>query len=315
MTTATEAGPLPGADAEAIRFRGVTKEYGTVRAVDRIDLSVRRGETVALLGPNGAGKSTSINMLLGLLPPDSGEITVFGKTPERAMRAGLVGAMLQEGRPVARLTVRELVDFIRRTYPDPLPLDELLRLARLSDLAGRRASKLSGGQIQRVRFALAIAGDPDLVVLDEPTAALDVEARRDLWAALHDYADRGKSVLFSTHYLQEADEVADRIIVISGGVVVADGSSADIKSRISGRTISIDAGACPMDVLERLPMVTSVEVRGDRVFLRSTDSDATVVALAVEDAVRNLEVTSGGLEEAFIALTHDRRTDNPKAEL
>ncbi|MFF4251867.1 ABC transporter ATP-binding protein [Streptomyces sp. NPDC001663] len=291
----------------AVVFKGVVKEYGSVRAVDGIDLTIRRGETVALLGPNGAGKSTTINMLLGLFPPDSGTIEVFGKKPELAMRAGHLGAMLQEGKMIPRVSVRELVDFVRQTYRDPLPLAEVLELAELTKIADQKVDRLSGGQAQRVRFALALAGDPDLVVLDEPTAALDVESRRELWAAMQRYAQRGNTVLFSTHYLEEADDSADRVVVIAAGQVVADGTTSQIKSMVEGRTVSFVPRGGRREGYELLPGVGSVEFQGGRVHLRTTDSDQTVHALARADAFTDLEVSGVGLEEAFIALTHRTR--------
>ncbi|MEI5099104.1 ABC transporter ATP-binding protein [Streptomyces sp. PmtG] len=290
----------------AVVFRGVVKKYGDVRAVDGVDLTIARGETVALLGPNGAGKSTAIGMLLGLFPQDEGTIEVFGKKPELAMRAGHLGAMLQEGKMIPRVSVRELVDFVRRTYTQPLPLAEVLDLAQLTKLAHRKVDRLSGGQAQRVRFALALAGDPDLVVLDEPTAALDVESRRELWDAMRRYADRGNTVLFSTHYLEEADDSADRVVVIASGKVVADGTPHQIKNMIEGRTVSfVPQGTA--DRYELLPGVTSVEFHSGRVHLRTTESDQTVHALARADAFTDLEVSGVGLEEAFIALTHQAR--------
>ncbi|AGS69498.1 ABC transporter ATP-binding protein [Streptomyces collinus] len=291
----------------AVVFEGVVKAYGDVRAVDGIDLTIHRGETVALLGPNGAGKSTTIGMLLGLFPPDEGTVEVFGKKPELAMRAGHLGAMLQEGKMIPRVSVRELVDFVRGTYRDPLPLQEVLELAELTAIADRKVDRLSGGQAQRVRFALALAGDPDLVVLDEPTAALDVESRRELWAAMQRYARRGNTVLFSTHYLEEADDSADRVIVIAAGRVVADGTTSQIKSMVEGRTVSFAPRGGPSDGYDLLPGVTAVEFHGGRVHLRTTDSDRTVHALARADAFTDLEVSGVGLEEAFIALTHRAR--------
>jgi ABC-2 type transport system ATP-binding protein len=222
----TRPGAVPPA---AVRLTGLRKSYGAVRAVDGVDLSIAQGSTVAVLGRNGAGKSTLLSLLLGLLPPDAGEARLFGQSPERAIRDGLVGAMPQEGGLIARVTVRELIGFMAGAYPRPLPLAEVLRLAQLTELAGRRVDKLSGGQAQRVRFAMAIAGDPRLLVLDEPTAALDVDARRQLWAVIRDWADQGKTVLFSTHYLEEADRYADRIVMIAGGRVVADGRGDQLK--------------------------------------------------------------------------------------
>ncbi|MCP2335601.1 ABC transporter ATP-binding protein [Actinomadura rupiterrae] len=294
---------------DAVELHGVTKSFGAVRAVDGIDLRLARGRTVALLGPNGAGKSTVISMMLGLRAPDAGTVRVLGGTPERAVRAGRIGAMPQTGRLIGGVTVRELVGFVQRAHAavarGPVPsLDDLLGVARISDLAGRRADALSGGQAQRVRFAMAVAGSPDLIVLDEPTAALDIESRRELWAAIRTCADRGATVLFSTHYLEEADAEADRIVVVDRGRVVADGTSEEIKRRVPGRTVSVDAPTSLDADLSALPGVVSSEVDARRVRLHTTDSDATVLALAAAGAVRNLEVSGASLEEAFLSLTH-----------
>ncbi len=295
------------AEEIVVRFTDVVKSYGPVRAVNGINLTIRRGECVALLGPNGAGKSTSIGLMLGLLLPDSGRIEIFGRPPEQAMRSGQVGALLQEGSLIPRVTVRELVGFIRGTYPSAPPLEETLRIANLDDLAGRRVDKLSGGQSQRVRFAIAMAGGSDLVVLDEPTAALDVESRRQLWTAMRAYAARGKTILFSTHYLEEADVNADRIVVIGDGSVLAEGTSDDIKSLVADRTVSIVLGADDPDELRALPGVTSVTVQEGRAHIATIDSDATVLALAARGAVRGLLVSGAGIEEAFVALTERNR--------
>ncbi|KOG16237.1 MULTISPECIES: ABC transporter ATP-binding protein [Streptomyces] len=287
----------------AVAFTAATKTYGAVRAVDGLDLTVRQGETVALLGRNGAGKSTAIGLLLGLDEPDSGRVAVFGAAPDRAVAAGRVGAMLQEARPVSRVTVRELVGFVARTYPSPMPVDEALALAGLTGLAGRRVDRLSGGQTQRVRFAVALAGNPELIVLDEPTAALDVEARQEFWDSMRGYARRGNTVLFSTHYLEEADAYADRIVVLDSGRVLADGTGEELKRAAGGSLVSFDLAGGPTDWLGLLPGVTSFEVRGDRARLRTGDSDATVRALARRDAVRALEVAPVSLNDAFLALT------------
>ncbi|WP_242587693.1 ABC transporter ATP-binding protein [Streptomyces sp. MST-110588] len=284
-------------------FRGAVRTYGDVRAVDGLDLEIRRGETVALLGRNGAGKSTTISMLLGLLPPTSGTVRLYGEDPERAVRRGRVGAMLQDGKPIPRVTVRELITFVAAGYPRPMPVQEALELADIGELAGRRVDKLSGGQAQRVRFAVALAGNPDLLVLDEPTAALDVEARRAFWHSMRAYAQRGNTVLFSTHYLEEADENADRIVVVDRGQVVADGSSESIKAAVNGTLISFDLAGRPTESLALLPGVTALEVRGDRALLRSSDSDATVIALAGQGLVRGLRVAPASLEDAFLTLT------------
>ena len=289
-------------------FTAAAKSYGAVRAVDGLDLRLDRGTSVALLGPNGAGKSTTIAMLLGLVPPDAGTVEVLGTAPQRAVRDGRIGAMPQSGRLIGGVTVRELLGFVRRTYAARArgrtvpPLAETMEIAHITDLAGRRADRLSGGQAQRVRFAIAVAGAPELLVLDEPTTGLDIETRRELWASVRSYAELGRTILFSTHYLEEADEHADRIVVIDRGRVIADGTSEAIKRRVPGRTVGFDLDGS-VAALDGLPGVVGSEVRGDRVRLHTTDSDVTVLALAEAGMVRNLEVTGAGLEEAFLALT------------
>ncbi|MBC9712496.1 ABC transporter ATP-binding protein [Streptomyces sp. TRM66268-LWL] len=287
----------------AVDLSAVVRAFPSVRAVDGIDLTIERGETVALLGRNGAGKSTTISLLLGLDEPDEGAVRLFGTTPELAVRKGQVGAMLQDGRPISRVTVRELVTFVGRAYPKPMPVAEALALAGLAEVADRRVDRLSGGQVQRVRFALALAGNPELIVLDEPTAALDVEARRTFWESMRGYARRGNTVLFSTHYLQEADANADRIVVIDRGRIVADGSAQDLKRRAGGTLVSFDLAGRDSGWLDTLPGVTAVEIRGERAGLRSEDSDATVMALAGRGAIRGLRVEGTSLESAFLALT------------
>ncbi|MER5924831.1 ABC transporter ATP-binding protein [Streptomyces mirabilis] len=292
-----------GGTERAVSFTGAVKAFGAVRAVDGVDLEIGRGETVALLGRNGAGKSTTISLLLGLNEPDEGTVALFGGPPEAAVRAGRVGAMLQETRPVPRVTVRELVSFVAGRYPAPLPVADALELAGIGDLAGRRVDRLSGGQVQRVRFAVALAGNPDLIVLDEPTAALDVEARRAFWDSMRSYARRGHTVLFSTHYLEEADAHADRILVIDHGRLVADGTGEQLKRSVGGNLVSFDLAGRGTEGLTLLPGVVSVEVRGDRALLRTDDSDATVLALAGLGAIRGLEVVPASLDDAFMVLT------------
>ncbi len=288
----------------AIDFHTVTKRYGPVLAVDGLELSLPLGKSVALLGPNGAGKSTSLSLLLGLARPDAGSVDVLGRSPQDAVKAGTVGAMLQEGELVPGLTVRELVDFVRRLYPDPLTLAEVLELADLTDVAERRTDKLSGGQAQRVRFALAIAGKPRLLLLDEPTAAMDVAARRSFWASMRGYAAQGRTILFATHYLEEADANADRIVVIDHGRVIADGTAAQIKATTGGRTIRFTLGGQPTAGLKTLPGVTALEVRGDVATLQTSDQDETLHALYATDLrVRDLSVAGANLEEAFLDLT------------
>src|SRR4051812_25266095 len=290
----------------AITFTGVSKSYDTVRAVETLDLEIGSGQAVALLGPNGAGKSTTIGMLLGLVRPSAGTVSVFGDTPDAAVRGGRIGAMLQDGSLVPGLTVREVVEFVRGLYPEPLPLDEVLSLANLTSLAKRRADQLSGGQARRVRFAIAVAGAPRLLVLDEPTSAMDVESRRSFWASMRAYAAGGRTILFATHYLEEADENADRVIVMARGRIVADGTAREIKAAAGGRTVRFTIGDQPTAGLDALPGVTGIELRGGAMRLRTTDPDATVQALYASGIeVRDLEVKGADLEEAFLALTGD----------
>ncbi|MGC5562602.1 ABC transporter ATP-binding protein [Streptomyces sp. FR-108] len=298
-----------------MRMTGAVKAFGAVRAVDGVDLEIARGETVALLGRNGAGKSTAISLLLGLDEPDEGTVRLFGAAPEHAVRAGRVGAMLQEGRPVPRVTVGELVGFVAGTYPAPMPVAESLALAGIADLAGRRVDRLSGGQTQRVRFAVALVGNPSLIVLDEPTSALDVEARYAFWDSMRAYARRGHTVLFSTHYLEEADANADRIVIVDHGRIVADGTGEQLRRAAGGSLVAFDLAGTAFETstgvrtsagtegLSLLPGVVSLEVRGGRARLRTDDPDATVIALAERGAIRGLEVVPASLDDAFLALT------------
>ena len=303
-TTAITASP----PTTGIQMAGLTRTFrspqGPVHAVRGIDISIAPGETVALLGPNGAGKSTTIDMLLGLLPPDAGTVTVFGMTPSDAIAAGAVGAMLQVGSVIQDLSVRELVTMMASLYPSPLPVDDAIALAKIEDLVGRKTTRLSGGQTQRLRFALALVSNPDLLVLDEPTVALDVEARRDFWTTMREFASRGKTVVFATHYLEEADAYADRIILMAHGRVVADGPATEIKATVGMRTIRATLPGPDLARLAALPGVTAADSRGESVILNCSDSDAALRALlpAFPDA-RDIEVSGAGLEEAFLHLT------------
>ncbi len=289
---------------ESVRLSGVHKSYGAVRAVRGLDLSVRAGETVALLGPNGAGKSTTIDLVLGLARPDSGRVALFGEEPVDAVHNGRIGAMLQTGTLIEHLTVRELVRMVASLYPRPRPVDEVLELTATTQIASRDTTKLSGGQTQRVRCALALVGDPDLLILDEPTAALDVEGRRDFWSAMRAVAGSGRTVMFATHYLEEADAYADRIVLLAGGRVVADGTANEIRARVGGRTIRATLPDVDLEELRALPGVSDVDRRGDAVVLSCADSDAALrQLLGLHPAARDIEVRSAGLEEAFLELT------------
>ena len=291
-----------------LELRGLAKTYRTgereVRAVRGIDVSVRTGETVALLGPNGAGKSTTIDMVLGLTRPDDGTVSVLGGKPDDAVAAGRIGVMLQTGSLIRDLTVRELVSMMAALYPCPLDVDRVLELAEIGDIADRRTQKLSGGQTQRVRFAVALVGDPDLLVLDEPTVGMDVESRQAFWTTMRDFAARGRTVLFATHYLDEADAFADRAVLMARGSIVADGPPTEIKAMVGSRTIRATLRDVDVSDLERLPGVTHAELRGESVVLACSDSDAAIRALLERfPAARDVEISGAGLEEAFLQLT------------
>ncbi|ATY16628.1 ABC transporter ATP-binding protein [Amycolatopsis sp. AA4] len=291
----------------AIRLGGIAKRYGDVRAVRHVDLTIAPGEVVALLGPNGAGKSTTVDMILGLTAPDEGAVSVFGRTPADAVRAGMIGAMLQGGTLLDDLTVRETVGLVAKLHRRPMPVRDALRAAGVEDIADRRANKLSGGQKQRVRFAVALVSNPDLLVLDEPTAAMDVGSRREFWKSMYSFTDTGRTVLFATHYLEEAEEFADRVVLMRAGEIVADGSVAEVRALAGGRTIRAVLPAGVSDQLvSNLPAVTSFELRGERVALSSSDSDTTLRALlAAVPAVHDIEIGAVGLEGAFLSLTSD----------
>jgi len=296
-----------------VSFDNVSKHYGSLRAVDRLSLDLRAGETVALLGPNGAGKSTSLDMLLALRKPTSGRIRMFGSDPYHAVQSGRVGAMLQSGGLMPEVTVRELVTLVTGLQPHPVPVPTTLRRAGIEAIADQRVDRLSGGQTQRVRFALAIVGECDLIVLDEPTTAMDVETRRLFWASMKEEVAAGKTLLFATHYLEEADQAADRILVINRGRLLADGTPAEIKARAGAKRISFRLDNVDEPVLLGLPGLVSLDVRGDVVQIQSSDSDATLYALL--DAgyrPREVEIGSLGLEQAFLAITaeDDRANDD-----
>jgi ABC-type multidrug transport system ATPase subunit len=297
---------LPGPPAgEVISLSELSKCYGPVRALDQIDLRIRPGTPVALLGPNGAGKSTAIELMLGLLDPDHGSAFLFGSFPRQAIAAGRVGAMLQDTALMSGVRVGTLLRVIRDAYPHPADLPELIQTAGIDGLLRRRTDQLSAGESQRVRFALAASGDPQLIVLDEPTVAMDVRAREAFWGVLGTYAASGRTILFSTHYLEEADTHARRIILLRSGRIIADGSPEQVKSEAGvGRTVRFRSLAGSPDRFRQLAAVTEVHADADRITLLTADADATVWALyGLRDTITDLAVTEGDLQEAFLALT------------
>jgi ABC-2 type transport system ATP-binding protein len=290
----------------AVSLVGLHKSYADIHAVDGVDLVIAPGEVVALLGPNGAGKSTTVDMLLGLTKPDTGDVRVFGQTANEAVANGTVGAMLQEGSLLEDATVGETIAMIASLHRNPMPVAEAMRRAGIEDLAKRRCTKLSGGQKQRVRFAVALVCDPHLLVLDEPTSAMDVGTRREFWQSMKEFTDAGKTVLFATHYLDEAEEFADRVVMMRAGRVIADGSVAEVRAAASGRTLTAQVPGASDAEMRALPGVSGVEMRGTRVELDCADSDAAARALiAGYPQAHDIEIKAVGLEEAFLALTSE----------
>jgi len=300
---------MPALELNGLAKTFRTPEDGVVHAVEHVDLTVRPGEVVALLGPNGAGKTTTLDMVLGLTSPTSGVASVFGRPPREAVMAGRISAVLQSGGLLRDLSVRETVQMVASVFEHPQPVDDVLARAGLADISSRKVAKCSGGEQQRLRFALALLPDPDLLVLDEPTAGMDVGARRDFWDTMRADADAGRTVVFATHYLEEADTFAERIVLMARGRVVADGTTAEIRARASGRTVSADLPRRgESEFLARLhdmPEVTAVSSHGSRVVVASTDSDAVARALLTDLGGTNVEVVTASLESAFLAITSD----------
>ena len=289
----------------AIALRGVRKNFGSVQAVRGIDLDISSGEIVAFLGPNGAGKTSTIDITLGLSQPNAGSVAVYGLHPRQAISRGLVSAVMQTGGLLKDLTVAETVEYTASLFTDTRPVAEVLQRAGITSIADRLVGKCSGGEQQRLRFAMALLPDPELLILDEPTTGMDVEGRRSFWSAIRQDANRGRTVLFATHYLEEADAYADRIILLRHGKVVADGTSSEVKAMAAGRTVRFTMASPDQAALLAIPGAESVEVRGETVLLHASDSDAVARYLLTQTQARDMEITTRGLEDAFIALTSD----------
>lgn len=285
----------------------VSKNYGRVRALVDFNFEARAGELVALLGPNGAGKTTAIKLLLGLAHPSSGRVSVFGGDPSQVATRARVGAMMQVGRVPETLRVWEHIDLFSSYYANPLPISETLAIAGVEDLRDRKFGVLSGGQKQRVLFALAICGNPDLLFLDAPTVGLDVEARHLLWDEIRKLLGRGKTVVLTTHYLEEADALADKIAVIHKGSIIAQGTPAEIKARVGGKKIRC-VTQLTVAVLKSLPDVLDVQMERDAIVIHTSNAESSLRRLLSLDLeVSCVEVSSAGLEEAFLALTGDNK--------
>jgi ABC-2 type transport system ATP-binding protein len=306
------SGSRPGGATQplAIDLQGLHKSFGAVEAVKGVDLNVASGEVVAFLGPNGAGKTTTIDMILGLSQPTAGQVSVFGMQPRQAISRGLVSAVMQTGGLLKDLTVEETARYTASLFTHTRPVAEVLQRAGISHIADRRVGKCSGGEQQRLRFAMALLSDPELLILDEPTTGMDVEGRRSFWGSIRHDTSEGRTVLFATHYLEEADAYADRIILLRHGQIVADGTSSEVKALAAGRTVRATMAGADEAALRGLPGADSVEIRGDTVLIHSSDSDAVARYLLTSTQARDLEINTRGLEDAFIALTSDDVDDN-----
>jgi ABC-2 type transport system ATP-binding protein len=312
--TSADAGRPPSAASDggpaAIKLAGVHKNFGHVQAVRGIDLHIAAGEIVALLGPNGAGKTTTIDMILGLSQPSAGAVSVYGMQPRQAINRGLVSAVLQTGGLLKDFTVAETAQYTASLFASSKPVDEVLKRAGISAIADRRVGKCSGGEQQRLRFAMALLPDPELLILDEPTTGMDVEGRRGFWASIREDAEHGRTVLFATHYLEEADAYADRIVLLRQGEIVADGTGAQVKALAAGRTVRATLADADEAALRAIPGADHVEVRGDTILIHAKDSDAVARYLLTATAARDLEINTRGLEDAFIALTSNDNGGN-----
>jgi len=301
-------------DTPSIHIRGVHRtfasadpEVGEVRAVDGIDLDIRPGEIVALLGPNGAGKTTTLDMVLGFAQPTSGSVAVLGMAPQEAVLSGRVAAVLQTGGLLRDLTVRETVELVASTHPNPQSPDSVIERAGLEAIQQQRVQSCSGGEQQRLRFALALLGDPDLLVLDEPTTGMDVAARQEFWASMRAEAERGRTIVFATHYLQEAEDFAQRTVLMANGRIVADGATDEVRRHAAGRRLSARVAEDRIESVRKTllaaPHVRAASIERGRLVVDTNDSDEVARQLLGPLAGTDLEIEAASLETAFIELT------------
>lgn len=307
----------PDHGAAAISLRGLRKSYGQVRALDGVDLTVQRGEILALLGPNGAGKSTCMEMMVGLAKPDAGTVRIHGADPVTATRAGVIRAMLQSGALLPDQKVRSMLRMLHSLQARPMPLEQAVEQADIADLMGRRIDRLSGGQAQRVRFAIALLGNPDVLLLDEPTVGMDVTARRDFWHRMREVAATGRTIVFATHHLEEAEREAARVVVMDRGRIVADGSAATVSALVAGRILTL-RGAEPSAIaaLPGVDLAAADEADPARVRAVCSDADAALLALftsPLAGQVHDVLVHAPGLEEAFMHITDHNAETGPGA--
>lgn len=289
-----------------IELCDVTKTFKKKKAIDQVSFTINPGQVTAILGPNGAGKTTTIQMMLGLLKPTSGEIKIFSKSPKEKSVRERIGAMLQEVSLMDGVKVKELLHLYTKYYPHPLEMKELINITGLTEYdLQTRTEKLSGGQKRRVSFALALAGNPDILFFDEPTVGMDVSSRQNFWEKIKEYAKQGKTIIFTTHYLQEADDYADRILLFNNGKLLMEGSPSEIKSKVTRQIVSFQIPAnFPFHEFKNLPYILSVFEESGRIKIETTDSDKTIAKLFDEKViVKDLQVEKGRLEEAFTQLT------------
>ncbi len=310
---ALDSAPRAVGGRPAIAASRLVKRFGSFTAVNGVDLHVQQGEIIAFLGPNGAGKTTTIDMLLGLSAPDEGTVEVFGEPPRAAIAHGLVSAVLQTGGLLKDISVRETLELTASLFSDTRPMAEVMDRAGIAEIADRRVGLCSGGQQQRLRFAMALLTDPGVLILDEPTTGMDVEGRRSFWNAIRADAARGRTVLFATHYLEEADDYADRIVLMSRGRIVADGTTAAIKNLVSGRIVHATLPGADPVALAALAGVDQVELKGDRIAIHTKDSDAVARTLLTQTAAHDIEIVAQNLESVFLALTSDDAASAPIA--
>ncbi|MFC0582307.1 ABC transporter ATP-binding protein [Micrococcoides hystricis] len=306
--------------AESLRKRFHVKGGEPVLAVDDVSFRINPGEIVALLGPNGAGKTTTIDMLLGLTAPESGRCTLYGMAPKKAINRGLIGVIQQTGSLINEWTVGQLLSYIASTYAVPRPVEEVMAETDLTKLARRRIGKCSGGQIQRLRLAIALIPDPLLLILDEPTAGMDVNARRKFWALMREQANAGRTIVFATHYLTEAEEFAERTIIMAEGSIVADESTATLRARTLKQHLTANIAPAQLDTLlqqlRKLRIGTDwhLDVIGHRVKLEGTALEPAALAILSAPGTSGFEMTSATLEDTFRALTDDNSNTSQNSQ-
>ncbi|MBS4202232.1 ABC transporter ATP-binding protein [Bacillus sp. FJAT-49732] len=293
-----------------IDIKGLTKSFKEKRAVKDVSFTIKRGEVVAILGPNGAGKTTTMLMMLGLLSPSKGDVKIFDEEANSKHVREKIGVMLQEVSIMDGLKVKEIISLIRNYYPNPYSLDHLIQITGLNqDDLKKRTEKLSGGQKRRVGFALALAGNPDLLFFDEPTVGMDITARKIFWETVKELANQGKTILFSTHYLQEADDVANRILLFNDGTIIADGTPEEIKKKLSKQSVSfITNDVIPRKMFLEHPFVTDMFEKDGRIYLVTEDTDLVLAKIfELKLNVKDIRVEKGRLDEAFEQLTGEHK--------